>query len=266
MALGIGISPMLRRYRSGVSYGAYTTAWYTQVLANGGTATSTELAALTVFENTQGSNMIEYDRLWIHGLSSNIASRISIVNPTSTLISLVNAPTFTANEGYAGNSVNMALETNYNLSTQSVKYTQNSSSAFTYTRININGPGLALGVYLPPNISASFYPRFGGNTIFYNNANAGVDGIGAVPDSLGTISVVRTNSTDVFSYKRGVLSGTLSRASVALLNDTPYILACKGLSFSGNQISASGFGSGTIDQVVQNSALQTLGTTLGWAV
>lgn len=264
MALGIGISPMLRRYRAG--YGAYTTAWYTQVLANGGTATAGELAALTVFETAVGADMAEFDRLWIHGLSNSVAARVSFVNPTSTLISLVNSPTFTANQGYAGNSATMALETNYNLSTQSVKYTRDSSSAYAYTRININAAGLALGIYSAPHISAAFYPRFGGNNIFYNNANAGVDGIAAVADSLGLFSVVRTSSTDITAYKRGVSIGTLSRASVALINGTPYVLACKGLSFSGNQIALSGFGSGAINQSNFYNAVQALGTTLGWAV
>lgn len=251
---------------SGNRIGPYTSAFKTVVESRGGSLTASELIYLTTFENSLGADIIEFDRLWIHGLSNSIAARNSFVNPSSTIITEVNSPTFTANQGYTGNSATMALETNYNLLSQSVKYTQDSSSGFAYTRVNINGAGLALGAYSAPNISAAFYPRFGGNNIFYNNANAGVDGIASVSDSLGLFSVVRTNSTDITAYKRGVNIGTMSRTSVSLINDSPYILGCKGLSLSGNQISLSGFGSGAINQSNFYNAVQALGTSIGWAV
>ena len=70
--IGIGLSPLFKRGGGGVSYGAYTTAFNTQVLAAGGSLTPSELSALTLFETSMCSDMAEFDRLWIHGLSNQI--------------------------------------------------------------------------------------------------------------------------------------------------------------------------------------------------
>ena len=112
--IGIGLSPLFKRGGGGVSYGAYTTAFNTQVLAAGGSLTPSELSALTLFETSMGADMAEFDRLWIHGLSNQIAARTSFVNPTSTPLTEVNSPTWTAYQGYKGNGTTSYLNLNYN--------------------------------------------------------------------------------------------------------------------------------------------------------
>jgi hypothetical protein len=266
MSLGIGISPMLRRYRASV-YGAYTTAWYTQVLANGGTATPTELSALTVFETALGSDLAEFDRLGIMGLQNSIAARTSFVNPTSTMLTLVNSPTFTAGLGYNGNGTTSYLNTNYNPNTQGVKYTLNSSSIFIYSRTNLNSTVLDIGCSVAGNQSILDI-RDGGS--FFSGINQVGNISSANSDSSGLFVGRRTASNAVAQFKNGVQTQTGAGVSTLVPNLNFYV-GCLNNSgaaalFSPRQLSAYGCGSGVINQSTFYTALQALATTLGFNV
>jgi hypothetical protein len=267
MALGIGISPMLRRYRSG--YGVYTTAWYTQVLANGGTATPTELAALTVFETAVGADMAEFDRLGIMGLQNSIAARTSFVNPTSTMLTLVNSPTFTAGQGYTGGATKH-IDTNYNFST-GTKYTLNSGGVYIYSRSNLAVVQLEIGTsngvnkiildirepddksYGALNVASAANPFWAGNT-----------------DSRGLFSVTRTGSSTSFQYKNGTQQNAFANASTAIPNLNAYLLALNSsgsaILNSSRQVAMYGVSSGVVNQSNFYTALQALATTLGFNV
>lgn len=260
--IGIGISPMLRRYRAG--YGAYTTAWYTQVLANGGTATAGELAALTTFENSMGVNMIEFDRLWIHGLANSVAARVSFVNPTSTLISLVNSPTFTASQGFNGNGTTSYLNLNYNPTTNGVKLTLNSASKGTYylatpTDNSAEGVLVTRGIY---NYFSVGHFRVAVQTLsdydsgYTRNPRLNV--------------IYRNNSTQMYANLNGVDSTGMTWSSVALPNGNAYALCINNggtpTSFQAEKESVNFYGSGAINFLTMYNAVQALGTTLGWAV
>jgi hypothetical protein len=64
-----------------------------------------------------------FDRLWILGVDAPTSAAVSLVNPTSTKITAVNSPTFTAYAGYQGNGTTSYLNTEYNPNTQGVNYT-----------------------------------------------------------------------------------------------------------------------------------------------
>ena len=112
---GIGISPMFSR-SGGAS--PFTTAFKAAVISNGGTLTATEEGYLKTFETSMGSDLLEFDRLWIHGLSNEIAAKTSFVNPLSTAATAINLPTFTPSEGFQGNGATNYIDTNYNPFTQ----------------------------------------------------------------------------------------------------------------------------------------------------
>src|ERR1700739_558485 len=80
-----------------------------------------------------------FDGLWIFATPTGCQTnaKINIVNPTSTLITEVNSPTWTANQGYNGNGTSSYLNLNYNPSS-GTNFTSNSNSFGTYSRININ--------------------------------------------------------------------------------------------------------------------------------
>lgn len=264
--IGRGISPLLK---SGVSVGPsfpITTAFVSTVVGRGGVVTAAEQDYLSIFETSMGSNLDEFDRLWIHGLSNNVAARTSFVNPASTIVSAVNSPTFLPNVGYQGNGTTQYLDTNYNPLTQGVKYTLNNASGFAYISSNVVG-GAAFGTYDNVNAPAFLYPQFAANQpVYYINSIAiGSNGTG---NSLGLATVNRNGSASINLYKNGTLNSSATVASNAIPNLPMFVLGYNpgsglGSPFAGI-ISASGFGSSNYNQTTFYNSVQTLGTSLGW--
>jgi hypothetical protein len=263
-------------YNSVISLGtslgwfSYTTNFKAVVLSRGGSLTTSEESYLRAFEASVGSDLAEFDRLYIHGLSNSIAARTSFVNPSSTIITEVNAPTFTANRGYQGNGATSYLNTNFTPSTQGVKYTQNSASLFIYSRTNVAANYIDIGV--TANLNKSFIiPRDTGSFSFYpTNLSTSIGSPSAgVVDSLGLYQT-RLLSGVLNFYQRGVAIGSFAMTPVALATDPFYLLAGNNANtpvlLSARQISVSGMGSGAINQTTFNNAIRVLGTSIGWAV
>lgn len=242
--------------------------YFDAVTANGGSLTTNEKTYINTFITALGTDFAEFDRLWIHGLANSIAARTSLANPTSTMITAVNSPTFTASQGYTGNGTNSYLNTNYNPVTNGVKYTLDSASIYVYSRTDLNAFKFDIG-----HTNATSYAvldlRDGGS--FYRSINqvSLVSGI-TVANSLGLFSGIRLNVNDVRSYKNGVLLLNNSTNSSTLINNNMYVLALNnnGTSafYSPRQLSVSAIGSGIINQSTFYTALQALGTSIGWAV
>ena len=248
-------------------YGPYTIAFAAVVVGRGGVVTTAEKAYLTTFEANLGTDITQFDRLWIHGLSNNIAARTSFVNPSSTLITPINAPIFTPYLGYTGDGLTTGLDTNYNPRTQGVKYTLNNSSGFSYLHSNVIG-GASFGSYDNVNAGAFLYPQFTSNTpVYYINSIAtGTNGTG---NSFGLSTVNRTGSTSLNLYKNGVFNTSSTVSSSAIPNLNMFLLGANYLGlfapFAGT-ICASGFGSSNYNQLNFYNSLQTLGQSLTWAV
>lgn len=249
-----------------VRYGAYTTAWYTQVLANGGSATPTELAALTVFETAVGSDMAEFDRLGIMGLQNSIAARTSFVNPTSTMLTLVNSPTFTAGLGFTGNGTTMYINANYNTSTGGVKFALNSNCMFIYSRTNSVSATVEIGA---TDASQKMFLGLNGGGYPNNMSNGTGSPAIAIADTRGLFVNRRTGATASEIIRNGVQLATSALSSLARVNNNNYLLGVNlngTPTYSARQYSAYGFGSGAINQSTFYTALQTLATTLGFNV
>ena len=68
------------------------------------------------------------DRLWVMAAHDAQAARLDWKNPAGTALTAVNSPTFTADQGYAGDIVSAYLDTGFTPSTDAVQATK--SSAF----------------------------------------------------------------------------------------------------------------------------------------
>lgn len=250
-------------------YGPYTIAFSAEVVSRGGVVTNSEKGYLTTFETSLGTDITDFDRLWIHALSNNIAARTSFVNPTSTIITAVNNPTFTPLLGYTGNGTTSYLNTNYNPLTQGVKYSLNNASAFTYIQQNIVSAGAAFGAIQGSDISVLLYPQFLVNTPIYYINNVGTDSYGAA-NSQGLSSFRRRNNTIIEYFKNGIANASNIKNSSLIPNLNIYICGRSTVGTLSNgftgTISATGFGNNNYNQLNFYNSLQALATSLGWNV
>lgn len=256
---------------SGGGYTSIMTDYITRVTDEGGTLTDEEKTAINLL--TQNADIGEFDRLWIHGLSNQIAARISLVNAlTADLITNVNSTTFTASEGFTGNGTTMYLDTNYNPSTNGVKYTLNNFSMGGYNTQNLSsvsqaiiGGGNGANAYADVVLKTS-------TSELWSDVNTGGAMRSTLTDSSGLITVARTTSNLSKQYAKGVELPVVSGNTQAALNIPNVNLYLLGNNFGGlfnqssNTLALSFIGSGAIDQTQFYTDVQTLGTTLGWAV
>lgn len=253
----------------GPVYGPYTTAFSSVVSGRGGIVTTAEKTRLTTFETSLGSILGEFDRLWIHGLSNNIAARTSFVNPTSTIITAVNSPTFIPSVGYQGNGLTSYLNSNFNPFTQGVKYTLNNASGLSYIQQNIVSTGASFGAIVGSDISVLLYPQFTLNMPIYYINNLGTDSYGTT-NSQGLLNFRRISNSTIQLYKNGIFNAQNTKNSSLIPNTNIFIC---GRSTAGTltngftgTISVTGLGSANYDQLDFYTALQNLAISLGWNV
>lgn len=244
-------------------------AYFNQVTANGGTLTVNEKTYITTFTTALGDDIYEFDRLWIFGLSDSIAARTSLVNPTSTMITAVNSPTFTASQGYTGNGTTSYLNTNYNPSTDGVKYTLNNATGLAYLTDNVISSGNCFGSVSGSNVSALIFPQYSSNLPIYYINQFGADSY-ATGTSAGLVTVQRYNSSNISYYKNSTLNASSTKASTLIPNYSMYICGrnSSGVFTNGysGKINACAFGSSNYNRTTFYNALQALGTSIGWAV
>jgi hypothetical protein len=250
-------------------YGPYTIAFSAVVVSRGGVVTNAEKARLTTFETSLGTDILEFDRLWIHGLSNSVAALTSFVNPSTLTAIAVNAPVFTPSIGFLGNGSTSYLNSNYNPDINGVKYTLNQSCMFTYVQENTVQFGCAVGAYTSPFSASVLYPQYSPLIGLYYVNNWTPDGI-MNQNSKGLTSIRRINSNTIESYKNGIISGADIRPSTGVPQTNMYILAQSSTGIAGAlynaTVSATGFSSGNYNQLNFYNTLQALATSLGWAV
>jgi hypothetical protein len=138
----------------------------------------------------------------------------------------VNAPTFTALEGYQGNGSDQYINCNYIASTQGAAYQLNSASAGIYSRTNIQlntydyGVNSGLAKYLRQTI----YNTIAGRTetrINQGNVNTFYDGD---TDSLGLFTGSRDDVDTIRMYKNATLRHTATPVSTDFPDRTVFIM------------------------------------------
>lgn len=266
---GSGI--VIVRYYSPITFGPYTLAYSNTVYSRGGSLTPSEVTYLNTFEASVGSDLAEFDRLWIHGLSDSIAARTSFVNPSSTMITAVNSPIFTAGLGYQSNGSTSYLNLNFNLQTDAVKFKLNDCSQFTYSRTNSASTQVDSGGIQGGNKTLMDIREIDNRSYSFINVDAG-DGLSNynASDSLGLFFSKRVASNLAYQYQAGVLKNTITVASTGLPNLSLFALAGNingsPTYYANRQTSIRGYGSSVVNQSNFYNAVQALGTSIGWAV
>lgn len=164
----------------------------------------------------------ELDRLWVPAAELEQHGTISLVNPASTALTLVNTPTWTQYQGWTPNGTTSYENTQFTPTVNGVKYIQNSASEFIYLRTNTTGSSASFGVDLGVNANSSIsYLQVRTNTGLFtkiNQAAAAAPINVANADSRGFWLTKRTASNAFSVYKNGGSIGSGTSVSNALAN------------------------------------------------
>lgn len=216
----------------------------------------------------QGANIWNsLDRFFVFGAPSSSIALYTIKNTSATPAILINSPTFTPYRGYTGNGVNMQINLQYNLSTQSVNFTQNSASFGAYaltSGLAADGSAL-LGTYTGVGVNR-LHPRFTGNLVrsSLNNNTAYAEYTNT--NTHGFFSGTRTASNLQSVYRNGVFLASDASVSTALVNNNMFALSGNSLAYSANTIAIAYMGSGTINQLSLYNIIQAFATAIGFNV
>lgn len=206
------------------------------------------------------------DRIWTPAAEYEQNATISLVNPASTALSLVNSPTFTQFEGWALNGTSQYMDTNYNPGDGgSYNYTINSTSCGVYLLTNSaranndygSADGVAISIMNARNATDSY-------NILVNSVTT--SNVASTTDSRGLSAAERANSTTQQHYKNGVGLGPQASNSVAVPNANFYLGArnTSGVAsvFSDRTIGQAYFGAAGIN-VAMSTILNGYMTAIG---
>jgi hypothetical protein len=212
-------------------------------------------------------NWTKLDRFWIHASENQQHAKISLVNPSSTPISEVNSPAWTASQGYTGDGASTYLNTHYNPVSDGVRFTTNSAALGVYSRTNTAVDGFDIGSYDGTDLYLA--SKFT-DTNFYGAINCGTNAATTVTDTLGLIIASRTSSSNIDLVKNGSSLGSFSSSSTSMVNLDQFILARNGSGypsyFSTRQLAISFIGGGDISQSLFYTAVQDFATAIGFNV
>jgi len=125
------------------------------------------------------------------------------LNPGTYDCTLVNAPTFTAYEGFTGDGATSYIDSNWIPSDNGVYFAQNSDSMVIYSRSDVDEGGASCGARGVSVLAfTTMYAKLGSDTMRVYNNSTGV-GNGANTDSLGMYIATRTASNAHHGYKNG---------------------------------------------------------------
>jgi len=212
-------------------------------------------------------NWDKLDTLWVMAAHDSQAGRLDWKDPSGTLLTRINTPTFTADQGYLGDGSTSYLETGWNAQTQSVNFTQNDASFGIYLRTDLSEDRNDMGALASSPLYRGYINSraFGVSQVFLNTS--GSAGSPAISDSLGTISGKRTGASAGDTLQNGVSLGTNTNVSEAIPSLAPYILTRNNggapLGFSNKQASMVFYGSGGINHLTFHNAFNAYMTSLG---
>ena len=247
-------------------------AWKASIVANGGSITDAELAAIddNFFKPAvaNGSILTQLDRLNIYaGLSNSIAQRTCIIR--GSLITPVNSPTFDING--VKSSGTSYLNLNYNPAVNAVKLTLNSlSHGYCVKDPTFSTTFRAMGSrqgLTSPNARLSLL-RDAGISNAYNNDNTGAQNTSVVTSGWVFCEGQRLNSsTQNYTIINGAYNA-VNRTSIILPNSTTtelteYNEVVPTGSYDTKYHGASWHGSGAIDNAALVSFIRNTFTALG---
>ena len=200
-----GVARMnLRPAMKTVGENARTAPWVAAVVTAGGTVSAGRRTLVNDLYNRLDAAGLTPARLWLHAAENAPSALVDLYGLASA--TAVNSPTFTANQGYAGNGTSSYL----NLGTSSAG-TQNSSAFGVYMRTDIGGLGVvdigSSSNTVPYTSTLNIEWSDGTMYAAINDANA--DGGRSPPaTNSGIWMVSRTVSTEFVIYHAGSSFGT----------------------------------------------------------
>jgi lysophospholipase L1-like esterase len=139
-----------------------------------------------------------------------------------TQYTAVSNPTFTTNQGFAGNGTSSYINTNYNPFSEAVNFELNNATIGTYIRTAPASPIGVKSVYGTGDTDGiTLLPQFSANCSLRLNATGG-QGF-ASPDQVGTWIITRPSGTNTTAYRNGVLV-SMSRISTGIIDRQIYLL------------------------------------------
>jgi hypothetical protein len=247
-------------------------AWEAAVVAAGGTVSSgrkTLVGTLIAGLKTDGI-WAKLDRLWLFAAENTQSALIDLVKAgaSSSAATAVNSPTFTTDLGYTGNGSSAYINSNFNLTTSAVNFTQNSACVFGWSN-TAGRDDAALWGMSATNDYTRLYPNYFNNTGYQINGTAA--GYFLVLPITGNTGLWATNRSAASGtacqqlYLNGSVGDTNSAASGSLPNETIRFLAESTLSFSSKQIPCGGIGASlnATEQANLYSRLRTWATAVG---
>lgn len=194
-------------------------------------------------------------------------SLVNLKVPTSSALVPVNAPTFTANEGYNGNGTTQYLSTPFIPDTTPSFPFQNDAQYGVYVRTNVDENKYLYGVR-DGSVFTSYRARVAG--FGYANLNQGATSNFINTDSRGLHSMIRPASNALSIWRNGVNIGNSTNASNGTANLPVYILCSNELGtpslFATTQVSMWYAARAGLNPVSFYQAFQNFATAIGFNV
>ena len=186
----------------------------------------TKLDVLYIFANNGGSNF----------------ATLNWKAPTLNQATLINAPTFTANEGFMGNGTSSYIDTNFNPSTQSTNYTTNNASRYMFIFTGVSANRMEGNSIDTNNIRLGLYNTQKINSGAVNTLNTAFE----YTTAKGMKSIHRTSSTAVSLFNATTI-GNRTLTSTGLANASQWILR-QSTNYASSEISMYAMGSSLITE------------------
>jgi len=162
--------------------------------------------------------------------------------PSSFQTTKVNSPTFTTNQGFAGDGSSAYLDTNWNPSTQGINYTQNDACFGVYRNNNINTTTRVMGQGYLSSIrdqSTTIQPINSLSAGASNPLNGG---------GIGLRILNRTTANDIAMIVDDTLETATSSSDAIINNNMGILYRGDGTSFSLSEVSLALAGANLVTQ------------------
>lgn len=270
LSLGLGLHPQVAV--SGVSYDADATAYFARMTTQPDATQKGYISTLIAGIKSDNSltNLSDgFDCFYIFAGHDGTEALLNAAKASHDCTA-VNSPTFTASQGFTGNGTTQYINTNYNPSTEGVRFTSGSGSLGVYLRLNVNESLSQIGARDGSGNRSHLNSRHGDIFYGYCQSSADTGPNAANTDSRGLFTAVRTSGTNINSYKNGVLHDSETNSTGTIPSYNFYILTLNANgspgSLSTNQVAIAFVSNNNINQASLYTRIQDYMTSLGTQV
>lgn len=199
-------------------------------------------AITTLVNSLQASGVWDLlDVLYVLAAADSQAALLNWKAPASFTASAVNSPTFTADRGFTGNGTTSRVNTGWVPSTNGVKYTQNSASAWLWSNTEGSVTNGDLGG--KADATKQCLMRLRSVNSFLGRVNDADSTQAANGGAIGFFGMQRISSTTKNYWKNGAQLGTnIAANSVGVNADAQWICGCNATGFPTNQQALAAWG------------------------